>query len=55
MLIKEIILYVRARSVLATLTACALMVGLGAINLRHELGLATAIPLYMLVDRKSVV
>ena len=49
MLIKEIILYVRARSVLATLTACALMVGLGAINLRHELGLATAIPLYMLV------
>ena len=49
MLIKEIILYVRARSVLATLAACALMVVLGAVNIRHELGLATAIPLYMLV------
>jgi two-component system, OmpR family, sensor histidine kinase KdpD len=49
MLIKEIILYVRARSVLATFAACALMVILGVINLRHELGLATAIPLYMLV------
>ena len=49
MLIKEIILYVRARSVLATFTACVLMVALGVINLRHELGLATAIPLYMLV------
>ncbi|MBB5064803.1 ATP-binding protein [Granulicella mallensis] len=40
---------VRLRSVIATLAACVLVVAFGAINVRHTLGLATMIPLYMLL------